>query len=94
MFKAKKYDIILLQETHCRSVTDQNLWEKAWEGKIIGSFGDIRSRGVAILISERLKNYSVDYVHRDNEGRLLVADLSYNNTVQHDFYNRNEIRCC
>ena len=52
--KIKKFDIVLLQETHCKSYGDSKLWEKEWGGVCFWSFGGSRSRGTCIMVREGL----------------------------------------
>jgi len=42
-FKAKKFGIAFLQETHCKSYS--KLWGKGWGGNCFWSFGGSRSHG-------------------------------------------------
>ena len=48
--KSKKYDVILLQETHCENSTEEYEWAKDWNGTSLWCNGTRLSKGVAVLI--------------------------------------------
>ena len=55
-FRKKKVDIICLQETHAEAESLE-LYSKQWAcGKCFLSCGNSKSRGVAILINNDIKN--------------------------------------
>jgi len=72
----KKYDIILLQETHWTDDINTET-ERDWGGQIIRSNGSDAARGVAILINKRL-NATITNTKSDNEGRIVNAQLKLN----------------
>ena len=74
-FKAKKIDIVFLQETHCKSYSDSKLWEKEWGGKCFWSFGGSRSRGTCIMFRDGLP-FKKHMFHYDAVGRLIVLDIN------------------
>ena len=74
-FKAKKFDIVFLQETHCKSYSDSKLWEKEWGGKCFWSFGGSRSRGTCIMFRDGLP-FKKHMFHYDAVGRLIVLDIN------------------
>ena len=51
--KMKKFDFILLQETHSNQ-TDEKLWKCEWGGDIFYSHGTNHCNGVAILVKNLL----------------------------------------
>ena len=48
--KNKKFDIILLQETHS-SIGEETVWQYEW-GEVIFAHGNSKSKGTAILIRQ------------------------------------------
>jgi len=77
LLKLKDPSIVLLQETHCTSLTMAKQWEKEWGGKCFWSFGTARSKGVALLLNPKL-NFNLEHFEYDTNGRLLVVDLKLN----------------
>ena len=75
--KENKYDIILLQETHCHLKKDTIIWGKEWKRKSIWCKGTSRSKGVTVLFKEisRLE-YSNDVI--DPNGRFITFDVKIN----------------
>ena len=71
--KQKKYDVILLQETHSTSA-DENLWKCEWGGNILFSHGNSRSNGVAILFHHKFK-FELCSEHSDSHGRFLLTEI-------------------
>ena len=72
---ASKYEgISLLQETHS-SIDDEVTWGKDWGGKILFSHGSTSSRGVAVLIPNKLMSkVNISDVISDENGRILVLN--------------------
>ena len=65
-----KADIIFLQETY--STPDvENIWKSQWKGDLYFAHGSEHSRGVLILIKEKLSFELKSYTH-DNEGRFII----------------------
>jgi len=79
LLKIKDPAIILLQETHCTSLTMAKQWEQEWGGKCFWSFGSARSKGVAIMLNPKFR-FQIEHFEFDNDGRLLVLDLKYSET--------------
>ena len=65
-----KTDIIFLQET-CSTVDVENIWKSQWKGDLYFTHGSEHSRGVLILIKERL-NFELKSCIHDNEGRFII----------------------
>lgn len=78
--KIKNYDIVFLQETHCTGREEGTLWGEEWEGETFWSFGGARSRGVGILISQRLQ-FTKGRFYYDQVGRLAVLDMFISGTA-------------
>ena len=76
--KKNKFDIVFLQETYS-SQSDENIWEREWGNAVIWSHGSKHSRGVAIVLGKNI-NIGVDNIHRDNNGRLAVMQVSIEET--------------
>ena len=73
--KIKKFDIVFLQETHCKSYSDSKLWEKKWGGSCFWSFDGSRSRGTCIIFREDLP-FTKQRFYYDAVGRLVLVDAS------------------
>ena len=65
----EKIDIACLQETHA-TLSKHRIWKNECGRKILFSDGDTRSRGVAIVLSDRV-SYIENSLERDNLGRWL-----------------------
>lgn len=77
--KAKKYDIVLLQETHS-TPSSESLWKCQWGGKNIWSHGESGSRGVAILYKRGLDIQLLSQ-ERDHEGPYILVKVKLGETV-------------
>ena len=75
----KHLGIAMLQETHSMA-TDELEWQKEWKGDIYYSHGTNQSKGVAILlpnkINDRIKCLNIE---KDRDGRLLILDCEIDN---------------
>ena len=74
----KKYDICLLQETHCTK-TKENIWENEWGYKAYYSSYASNSRGVVILFNNTFK-YDLHNINTDEEGRWILIDCTIGGT--------------
>ena len=77
--KMKKFDFILLQETHSNH-TDEKLWKCEWGGDIFHSHGTNHCNGVAILVKKSLK-YEQTATYIDQTGRILLIEIKLNDKV-------------
>ena len=80
--KNKSIDLALFQETYC----DNEMLDiicKDWNGKVyLSPTTSNHSRGVLILIGERLsksKEFTVNDVHLDVNGKMLILNCSFLN---------------
>ena len=74
-FKKKKYDCILLQETHCDSTDEAQEWAKEWNSKWHN--GIRLSKGVAILVGEHASINVVTSIGY-NDGGILSFKIEIN----------------
>ena len=74
-FDKKNFDIILLQETHCKDEFETLLWGKQWGGASYWNNGNSSSRGVAILIKKHLQLDLTNKIE-DNNGRFISISLN------------------
>ena len=95
--KQKSVDLILLQETHCHYNKDVKKWSKAWSHKSKSSYwskGTSRSKGVAILFSDRLvdKGFDISNIDIDSNGRYIkmIIDLDGNKIRVTNIYAPND----
>ena len=65
-----KGDIIFVQESHCTSA-DEIMWENEWNGDVYFSNGSSNSKGVMILVSNRIE-FECKNVICDSEGRFIL----------------------
>ena len=75
-FHEAKYDIILLQETHCTKEKEK-IWRSQWDANIVFSNGTSNARGVAVLFS-RTNDIQITKIDRDSEGRFLFIKTKIN----------------
>ena len=66
-------DVVALQETHFASSLDERVFRNDFT--VYSSYGVPSGRGVSLLVKQSL-NAVVDVIFRDDNGQLLVADLS------------------
>ena len=66
----KKADIVFLQETYS-SPEVENLWKTQWKGDLYFAHGSEHSRGVLILVKERL-NFELKSCTHDTQGRYII----------------------
>jgi exonuclease III len=74
----KKFDIILLQETHCRDENESRQWGFQWKGKSFWCNGSSSSKGVAVLFKQNLSYLPTD-IYKDNEGRIMSFQINLDN---------------
>lgn len=76
----KKFDCVLLQETHCSNDFEAKQWEKHWGGVGFWNNGTSSSNGVAILLTKEFKDMVRLHDHVkgnvDLKGRLLSLDCN------------------
>ena len=77
--KNKKFDFILLQETHSNHA-DEKLSKCEWGGDIFHSHGNNHSNGVVILVKKSLK-YERTARYIDQAGRVQLIDIKFNDKV-------------
>ena len=78
--RKQKADIIFLQETHSKEITE-NQWKKEWGSYINFSHGSVNARGVAVLFRNGI-DVTIQHELRDAYGRMLllralINDKSY-----------------
>lgn len=69
--------LIMLQETHSTEDVEKQ-WRTEWGGEVYFSHGTSRARGVAILFKPSINNLEVHSCETDEEGRLVVLDVTIN----------------
>jgi exonuclease III len=74
----KKFDIILLQETHCRDENESRQWGFQWKGKSFWCNGSSSSKGVAVLFKQNFSYLPTD-IYKDNEGRIMSFQINLDN---------------
>ena len=68
--KKKKADIIFLQETYS-TVDVENIWKSQWKGDLFFAHGSDHSKGVLILIKEKL-DFELLSSSLDSQGRFII----------------------
>lgn len=76
LFERKDPAVVLLQETFSTEEVVQ-IWTNEWGGSCIFNHGTANSKGVAILLAKDQID-KVESVHKDIEGRFLLAILHIN----------------
>ena len=74
--KSKGAGIFLIQESHSTPSLERK-WQDEWQGKILFSHGESRSRGVMILITKDVP-ININLVEHDSHGRLLLLSCQVN----------------
>ena len=87
--KARKYDIVFLQETHLLELDNKKL-RKDWVGQVFYSIGSSNSRGVAILVHKHLQ-FKSNKVFSDDQGRMVIvkAELEGHHLILANIYAPN-----
>ncbi|CAG2228129.1 unnamed protein product [Mytilus edulis] len=70
----KRYDIIILTDTHCTKEKEKQ-WAHEWGYKAFFSSGSSRSRGVAILIKNSF-TFTIHQEKKDQEGNFIILDMT------------------
>ena len=65
-----KAEIVFLQETYS-SPDVENIWKTQWKGDLYFAHGSEHSRGVLILVKERL-NFELKSCTQDKQGRYII----------------------
>ena len=73
LFHKQNVDVIFLQETFS-SVTNIQVWENEWGGKLYSNHGTNHSRGVAVLFNPKL-DFTVESYTRDRNGRIIILSF-------------------
>ena len=73
----KSTDIFFLQETHSIKEIERT-WRQEWEREIIFSHGTSRSKGVAILVTNKIKDCIKETII-DPDGRYIIMDIIKDN---------------
>ena len=73
-----KIDVAFLQETHS-DASSNDRWMTEWGGKWPCSHGTTCAWGVSILLNPKLKYNKISNLVKDNEGRLIMCELQYDN---------------
>ena len=79
LFRQKKVDIVLLQETHS-TPKFKNIWRNDWGGNIIYSHGEGNARGAAILFDKNL-DYKVCKTEMDQDGRYVICKVKVEDKI-------------
>ena len=69
LFK-EKAEVVFLQETYS-SPEVENVWKTQWKGDLYFAHGSEHSRGVLILVKERL-NFELKSCTHDKQGRYII----------------------
>ena len=71
--KAKKFDIVFLQECYCGE-SDESVWLDEWEGTGLFSHGSKHSRGTVVLFR---RGFDVEVVDKqiDKNGRYILSNV-------------------
>ena len=72
--RKKKYDICLLQESHCTKEQEKT-WQNEWGYRAYYSSHTSNSRGVVTLVNNTFK-YELHSILSDSEGRYVILDCS------------------
>ena len=70
--KKQNADIVFLQETYSTPDIDEK-WRFQWPGNMFYSHGTNHSRGVLILISDKLQ-FELKHVKSDSDSRYVLID--------------------
>ena len=70
--KAKKYDIVFLQETHLSELENKKL-SRDWVGQVFYSVGSSKSRVVTILVHKHLQ-FKSNRISTDDNGRMIIIE--------------------
>ena len=76
--RKSKFEMFFLQETHSTK-EGEKIWASEWGYKIYFCHGKSNSAGVCILLKPT-SGITVNSVHRDENGRILLLNVSYDNS--------------
>lgn len=78
--KNNRFSICLLQETHCKQISDTDSWNKQWNGDIFLSGNSSNSLGVGILIDSNVQYTLLDYKEIVT-GRIQMLKIEIENKI-------------
>lgn len=70
--KDLKADVIFIQETHLRNISQKQLINQPWIGSVFHSQFDNKTRGAAILIKKNVP-FNMSETIVDNNGRYIIV---------------------
>ena len=73
----KRFDIVLIQETHCSNTETENVWKKEWCGDSTWNHGTNLSKGVSVLFN-KFHDFTINSITNFENGRITSIKLSYN----------------
>ena len=76
-FDKKRFDIILVQETHCNNTDTEQSWMKDWNGDSFWNHGTNLSKGVSVLL-KKSHNFIINSVTDFVDGRCTSIKLLCN----------------
>ena len=86
MLRQKRYDIILLQETHCNSNVESTKWGNQWGGKSWWANGSSASKGVAVLLKHKFQ-FAIENIYTHDDGRFISLDFIYDENKRYRITN-------
>ena len=76
--RKSQFEMFFLQETHS-TIECEKIWANEWGYKIYFCHGKSNSAGVCVLLKPT-SGITVHSVHRDENGRILLLNVSYDNS--------------
>ena len=76
-FEKQRFDIILIQETHCSNADIENSWIKDWSGESFWNHGTNLSKGVSVLF-KKSHIFVINDVISFIDGRVTSVKLTIN----------------
>ena len=73
----QRFDIILIQETHCINAETENSWTKDWSGDSFWNYGTNLSKGVSVLFNKS-HTFNINSVTDFVDGRATSIKLTFN----------------
>ena len=73
----QRFDIILIQETHCINAETENSWTKDWSGDSFWNYGTNLSKGVSVLFNKS-RTFNIISVTNFVDGRATSIKLTFN----------------
>ena len=80
-FKNEKFDIISIQETHIKEISEIKEIETEWGGTVHFSLGSSRSKGIITLFNTNIQDKFSELKEEVKTDRMVMSSMKYNSEI-------------